>query len=51
MKWKNKGREFDCIGNKFVQDKKIIIIGDNFEQANYYINSGLDKFLGFLNTI
>lgn len=50
MKWHNIGKEFEEIGKKFIQNKKLIFIGDNFDQTHYYINKSIPQFLDFLNT-
>lgn len=49
MKWKNRGHELDVLGNKFVKNAELIIIGDNFEQASFYINREISDVLKFLN--
>lgn len=49
MQWKNPGHEFDTIGNDFIKNKKLIIIGDNFDQANFYINKSIIDIVEFLN--
>lgn len=49
MKWKNKGHEFDELGNIFIKNKDIILIGDECETE--YLKKKLD-FLGVnINTI
>jgi len=49
MKWQHKGHEFDEIGDKFKHNKKLIFIGDGFEQTNYYVNKPIKDFYNFLD--
>ncbi len=49
MKWNKPGHEFDELGGKFIKNRKLIVIGDDFDQASFYLNRRITDVLQFLN--
>ncbi len=49
MKWQNKGFEFEELGKRFQESSKLIFIGEDFDQAHYYVNKPIEKLLDFLD--
>lgn len=49
MKWTDKGHQYDALGAKFGEVESLLVCGDDFSRANYYIEKPIAEVLAFLH--